>query len=137
MAQAGLRRHIVERRAFVDQLGQRRRFLQRAQILPLQVFDGGNAQRSSLDSSARISTGHLESPASSPRSSNSFRARKRRSPLTIRKRWPLPHRTDDEIVQQAVSPDAGRKALDGRCGRSSGAGCRGPMLPATTVKRFA
>ena len=29
LAQAGLRRHIVERRAFVDQFGQRRRFLQR------------------------------------------------------------------------------------------------------------
>jgi hypothetical protein len=28
----------------MDQLGERRRFLQRRQILPLEVFDGGDAQ---------------------------------------------------------------------------------------------
>jgi hypothetical protein len=43
LAQAGLRRHIVERRALVDQSGERRRFLQRCQILPLQVFNSGDA----------------------------------------------------------------------------------------------
>jgi hypothetical protein len=62
VAQAGLRRHIVEGRAFMDQLAQRRRFLQRRQILPLQVFDRGNAQAVIIGQAAADFDGHGEIP---------------------------------------------------------------------------
>ena len=44
-AQSRLRDHIVQRDALVNQLGQRRRFFQRRHVLPLQILDGGDAQR--------------------------------------------------------------------------------------------
>ena len=44
-AQSRLRDHIVQRDALVNQLRQRPRFFQRRHVLPLQILDGGNAQR--------------------------------------------------------------------------------------------
>jgi hypothetical protein len=43
-AQPRLRYNIVQRDAFMNQLAQCRRFLQRRHVLPLQILDGGNAQ---------------------------------------------------------------------------------------------
>jgi hypothetical protein len=77
-------RHTVEQAVLVGQLGQRRRFLQRRQILPLQISTVAMRKESSLDKLRRISTGTAKSPSSSPRCCKSFRARKRRSPLTMR-----------------------------------------------------
>ena len=44
-AQSCLRDHIIKSDALMNQLGQRSRFLQRREILPLQILDGGNPQR--------------------------------------------------------------------------------------------
>ena len=97
------------------QLGQRSRFLQRREILPLQVLDGGNPQRVVLGEvvayldrdreilrqfAARLQQAQrLETP----------RAADDLEPLLLA----FANRADDKIMQDAIGPDAGGKTLDG------------------------
>ena len=53
----GLGGEIVKGRALADQRGERRRLIERGQVLALHVLDRGKAQRLLLGQLARISTG--------------------------------------------------------------------------------
>ena len=115
-AQSRLRDHIVQRDALVNQLGQRRRFLQRRHVLPLQILDGGDAQRVVLG----------EVVADFDRDGEILRQfaallQELAAPETAAPRddleaslLPLPCTgLTTRLCRQAVGPDAGGKALDG------------------------
>jgi hypothetical protein len=107
--------HIVQRDALVNQLGQRRRFFQRRHVLPLQVFDGGDAQRLVLgqvvahfDRDREI----LRQFATLLQQPQRLKPPRPADDLEFLGLASAPDRTDDKVVQQPVGPDAGGKPLD-------------------------
>ena len=115
-AQSCLRDHIVKSDAFMNQLGQRPRFLQRREILPLQILDGGNPQRvvlgevvAYLDRDREI-LGQFAALLQQAQRLETPRAADDLEPLLLS--FAL-HRTDDKVMQDPIGPDAGGKTLDG------------------------
>jgi hypothetical protein len=100
----------------VYQLGQRRRFLQRRQILPLQVLDGGNPQRVVLGEVVAYLDRHREIVgqfAAPLQQAQRFKAPGPADDLvTLFPAFAL-HGADDKIMQNAIGLDAGGKPFDG------------------------
>ena len=98
----------------MNQLGQCRRFLQRREILPLQIFDGGDAQCvvlgevvAYLDSDREI----LGQFAALLQQAQRLKAPRPADDLESLLLAFALHRADDKIMQDAFGPDAGGNPL--------------------------
>nr|WP_041344643.1 hypothetical protein [Nitrobacter winogradskyi] len=108
-----LRGKIIKACALANERGERRRLIERRQILSLHVLDGRKAQRIVFAELAADFDGDAEILRDVAALLQQLQGAV--TPLAADDaKLPAPARPDDKILQEAVLPDAGGKPLDGR-----------------------